>query len=181
MTTFHYRPDGRDDRRPRCLLETGTRPRRSRPGYSLLIEELECRRCPSSAAGPRRGGHRPPRRPQRQPRESAQTAVGAIDLYQVSVDTDGLFVAQVQAAGFDTRLSLLDGQGQLLIQSEASSPQRPRRPRRHAPDRRRLLPDGAGPDRQRLVYVGDQFRRRDRAGAAARRQQRLRTPSPSRT
>ena len=47
--------------------------------------------------------------------------IGATDLYQVNVDADGLFVAQVHAQGFDTRLSMLDGQGQMLIQSEASS------------------------------------------------------------
>ncbi len=51
--------------------------------------------------------------------------VGATELYHVPVDADGLLTVQVQPLGFGSRLSLLDGQGQLLIQSEASSPENP--------------------------------------------------------
>jgi hypothetical protein len=53
------------------------------------------------------------------------TGPGAHDLYRVRVDGNGLLVAQVHASGTDTILSLLDGQGKVLIQSEATSPRIP--------------------------------------------------------
>ncbi|MDR3636419.1 MAG: FG-GAP-like repeat-containing protein [Isosphaeraceae bacterium] len=50
----------------------------------------------------------------------AQT--GGQDLYRFTLDADGLLTAQVNPAGFNTLLSLRDGHGNVLIQSEAISP-----------------------------------------------------------
>ncbi|HEV3164586.1 MAG TPA: hypothetical protein VGZ22_11210 [Isosphaeraceae bacterium] len=50
---------------------------------------------------------------------------GGQDQYRVTLDGAGRLVAYVHATGFDTRLSLLDGQGDVLIQSEATSPSIP--------------------------------------------------------
>jgi hypothetical protein len=47
--------------------------------------------------------------------------VGATDLYQITVDSDGIFKAVASPDGFETEMSLLDGTGQMLIQSEAAS------------------------------------------------------------
>ena len=125
MTTFHYRPDERHKPRRHLSAEPETRAAERGRATPSPIEELERRRCPSPAPGLAAAAIDLPVDPNVSRVESARRAIGAIDLYQVNVDTDGLFVAQVQAQGFDTRLSLLDGQGQLLIQSEASSPQDP--------------------------------------------------------
>jgi hypothetical protein len=119
MTTFHLRPDERNDRR-RLFPSRRKRVQPTRFGHAIGIEELEHRLCPSSAAGLTSSAS--------DLRADPNVSLvghfegnGAINLYRFSADTEGLFVAQVRAAGFDTRLSLLGGQGQLLIQSEAAS------------------------------------------------------------
>ena len=52
-------------------------------------------------------------------------APGEVAFFQINPTTDGRLVAQVHAAGATTRLSLLDGQGQVLIQSDGQSPGNP--------------------------------------------------------
>ncbi len=100
------------------------RRRRARAGRPLAIEMLESRRCPSASAGLLAAavslGADPNVGLTGQLAGSAST-----DLYHVSVDSGGLLTAQVHPLGFGSRLSLLDGQGNLLIESEASSPQNP--------------------------------------------------------
>jgi len=123
MMTLDYRADRRSNPR-RLFRRSRKRPRPTRSGSPFLIEELELRSCPSLAPGLASAAIDLPVDPNVS-RVSQLQEIGATDLYQVSVDADGLFVAQVHAQGFDTRLSLLDGQGQLLIQSEASSPGNP--------------------------------------------------------
>ena len=124
---------------------------------------------PQRRPGPRRRRHQPPHRPERQPRGSAPGRSARPSSTTSASTPTGSLTAQVHALGFDTRLSLLDGQGNMLIQSEASSAQDPDdRVAMHV-DRRRLFPDGAGPDRQRLIHHDDQLHRRDRAVAAALR------------
>ena len=49
-------------------------------------------------------------------------APGAVALFQIDPNTDGRLVAQVHAEGATTRLSLLDAQGQVLMQSDGQSP-----------------------------------------------------------
>jgi hypothetical protein len=49
------------------------------------------------------------------------TAPGQADTYVLTVPQDGLLTATVQAAGIPTRLSLSDGNGHLLIQSDGQS------------------------------------------------------------
>ena len=50
---------------------------------------------------------------------------GGQTTYRVTLDGDGLLAAQVQPSGFNSVLSLLDSQGQLVIESEATSPTNP--------------------------------------------------------
>jgi hypothetical protein len=52
-------------------------------------------------------------------------AAGNTVFYQVAPTTGGKLVAQVSAAGAALRLSLLDGQGQALMQSDGQSPAKP--------------------------------------------------------
>ncbi len=97
---------------------------RTRAVNSLAIEELECRRCLSTAAGLLSAAVNLPIDPNvgltgRLP------GVGSTELYRVSVNVNGLLTAQVQPLGFGSRLTLLDSQGDLLIESEASSAQDP--------------------------------------------------------
>src|SRR5271157_507910 len=49
-------------------------------------------------------------------------APGEVAFFQIDPTTDGRLVAQVHAEGATTRLSLLDGQGQVLMQSDGQSP-----------------------------------------------------------
>ena len=49
-------------------------------------------------------------------------APGEVVFFQIDPNTDGRLVAQVHAEGATTRLSLLDGQGQVLMQSDGQSP-----------------------------------------------------------
>ncbi len=123
MTACHDRPDRRSST-PRLCPWSRQRARKARSGNPNLIEELERRSCPSSTAGLAAAAIDLPIDPNVS-RTSQLQGIGAIDLYQVNIDADGLFAAQVHPEGFDTRLSLLDGQGNLLIESEASSPQNP--------------------------------------------------------
>ena len=121
MTTFHCQPQKRNDRR-RLFAPARNRVRPARSNYPVRLEELERRLCPSSAPGLASAAVILPVDPNVS-RLGQLAGNGAVELFQVNVDTDGLFVANVHATGLETRLSLLDGQGQLLIQSEASSPQ----------------------------------------------------------
>jgi hypothetical protein len=91
---------------------------------ALRFEELECRRCPSTCAGLLSASLSLPTDPSISLTGQLQEA-GSSEVYHVPVDTHGLLAVQVQPQGFSTRLSLLGGGGQLLIQSEASSPQDP--------------------------------------------------------
>lgn len=50
------------------------------------------------------------------------SASGAQNVYAFSLDNDANLQAQLHPAGFDTLLSLLDDQGRILIESEASTP-----------------------------------------------------------
>src|SRR5262249_2005301 len=56
---------------------------------------------------------------------SAAIAPGAPAYFQVHPATDAYLVAQVHADGTITRLSLLDGQGNVLVQSDGQSPGKP--------------------------------------------------------
>jgi len=47
---------------------------------------------------------------------------GDVAFFQINPTTDGRLVARVHAEGATTRLSLLDGQGQVLMQSDGQSP-----------------------------------------------------------
>ena len=49
-------------------------------------------------------------------------APGEVAFFQIDPTTDGRLVAQVHAEGATTRLSLLDAQGQVLMQSDGQSP-----------------------------------------------------------
>ena len=49
-------------------------------------------------------------------------APGEVAFFQIDPTTDGRLVARVHAEGATTRLSLLDGQGQVLMQSDGQSP-----------------------------------------------------------
>jgi hypothetical protein len=98
------------------------RPAQSR--RALAIEELECRRCPSAAPGLLAAAISLPTDPNAGLTGNLSSA-GSTELYHVPVDADGLLTAQVHPLGFSTRLSVLDGQGNILIQSEASSAQDP--------------------------------------------------------
>lgn len=55
-------------------------------------------------------------------RQGTLQAQGASDLYRFQLDAQGLVTAKVHAQGFDTILALLDSDGRVLIQSEATSP-----------------------------------------------------------
>jgi len=115
-----------DTRRGECPRQRRT-VRRPWPPHALrplAFEELEYRRCPSAAAGLAAAAQNLPVDPNISRAGQLQGA-GAIELYQVPIDASGLLTAQVHAQGFDTRLSLLDGQGNMLIESEASTPQNP--------------------------------------------------------
>ncbi len=87
----------------------------------LGLEILESRRCPAPAAGLLAAASNLPIDP-----NTGVTgelgASGSTALYHVAVDTNGLLTALLHPTGTATRLSLLDGQGHVLIQSEASSP-----------------------------------------------------------
>ena len=48
-------------------------------------------------------------------------APGGLDFFRIDPTTDQLLIAQVRAEGAHTRLSLLDGQGHLLVQSDGLS------------------------------------------------------------
>ena len=52
-------------------------------------------------------------------------APGEVAFFQIDPNTDGRLVAQVHAEGATTRLSLLDAQGQVLMQSDGQSPGNP--------------------------------------------------------
>src|SRR5271166_510131 len=52
-------------------------------------------------------------------------APGEVAFFQIDPTTDGRLVARVHAEGATTRLSLLDGQGQVLMQSDGQSPGNP--------------------------------------------------------
>ena len=52
-------------------------------------------------------------------------APGEVAFFQIDPTTDGRLVAQVHAEGATTRLSLLDAQGQVLMQSDGQSPDNP--------------------------------------------------------
>ena len=49
-------------------------------------------------------------------------APGEVAFFQIDPTTDGRLVARVHAEGATTRLSLLDGQSQVLMQSDGQSP-----------------------------------------------------------
>jgi hypothetical protein len=49
-------------------------------------------------------------------------APGEVAFFQIDPTTDGRLVARVHAEGATTRLSLLDGQGQVLMQGDGQSP-----------------------------------------------------------
>ena len=49
-------------------------------------------------------------------------APGEVAFFQIDPTTDGRLVARVHAEGATTRLSLLDGQGQVLMQSDGQLP-----------------------------------------------------------
>ncbi len=49
-------------------------------------------------------------------------APGEVAFFQIDPTTDGRLVARVHAEGATKRLSLLDGQGQVLMQSDGQSP-----------------------------------------------------------
>ena len=123
MTTWPQPAQGRSGSR-RFFSQGPRRPRSPRAGRLLAIEELECRRCPSAAAGLAAAAINLPVDPNVGLGGQLQ-GTGSTELYHVSVNADGLLVAQVHALGLDTRLSLLDDQGNMLIESEASSSQNP--------------------------------------------------------
>ena len=52
-------------------------------------------------------------------------APGEVAFFQIDPTTDGRLVARVHAEGATTRLSLLDAQGQVLMQSDGQSPGNP--------------------------------------------------------
>ena len=60
---------------------------------------------------------------------------GRADTYRIDTSGDGRLVAQLQAQGITTRLSLLDAQGQVLVQSDGLSPANPDDADRPAPAR----------------------------------------------
>ncbi len=48
--------------------------------------------------------------------------VGQVDSYRIDTTTDALLVVRVQSVGVSTRLSLVDSQGRLLVQSDGIAP-----------------------------------------------------------
>ena len=89
--------------------------------HLLSIEILESRRCPAPAAGLLAAASNLPIDPNAGV-TGALAASGSTALYHVAVDANGLLTALLHPTGTATRLSLLDGQGHVLIQSEATSP-----------------------------------------------------------
>jgi hypothetical protein len=116
MTHSHRQTGGRPGFPPRGP----GRSRGPRPGRHLVIEELECRRCPSITPGLAAAAISLPNDPNSTVAGELQGTSASV-LYQASVDADGILVGQVDPQGFGTRLSLLDSQGNLLAESEASS------------------------------------------------------------
>ena len=55
-------------------------------------------------------------------RQGILTSPGDFNLFEIDPTTDGRLVARVHAEGATTRLSLLDAQGQVLMQSDGQSP-----------------------------------------------------------
>jgi hypothetical protein len=53
------------------------------------------------------------------------SSAGQVDSYRIDTANEGIFVAQVHPQGLTTRLSLLDSQGRVLVQSESLSPTDP--------------------------------------------------------
>jgi hypothetical protein len=121
MTPSHRRPNGRFAT-ARVLNRGRHYGRRVRSGSLGWFDELERRSCPSAASGLTAAAIDLSTDPNVSHSSQLQ-AIGAVELYRFNIDTNGLLVAQVEASGLGTRLSMLDANGQLLIQSEASSPQ----------------------------------------------------------
>jgi hypothetical protein len=121
MMTFDGRKTDRLDRR-----RDRRQSRRQRSGLFFYVvgspEVLELRSCPAGTSGLAAAAIVLPVDPNVSEVRDLQGS-GASDLFEVTIDTDGQFTAQVQMANFASRISLLDDQGQLLIQSEASSPE----------------------------------------------------------
>src|SRR5208337_3598739 len=57
--------------------------------------------------------------------KTGMLSANEVVFFQISPTTDGRLVAQVHAEGATTRLSLLDVQGQVLMQSDGQSPAHP--------------------------------------------------------
>ena len=50
---------------------------------------------------------------------------GLVDTYRIDTSSDGRLIVQVDSLGITTRLSLLDAQGQVLVESDGLSPTNP--------------------------------------------------------
>ena len=99
-------------------------PRRPRPRHRWSFEQLEDRTLLSAVPGADVLAAVAPKIALGIP-TTGTLAPGEVAFFQIDPTTDGRLVAQVHAAGATTRLSLLDAQGQVLMQSDGQSPDNP--------------------------------------------------------
>ena len=104
----------------RTPREQAAVPRRLPPRHRWSFEELEDRALLSAGPGadlgnaPTLGGP--------SVTVTGTVAPGGPLIYKVDPGSGGLLTARVHAAGLDARLSLLDANGQVLVQSDGQSP-----------------------------------------------------------
>lgn len=115
----HQPPDLRGHVLTARCSRAGSRRHRKHAGLRLLVEYLELRRV-LSTLNPSDTVFDLPTDPTVQ-RTGWIADIGGRDVYQVPIDGDGRLVATAHAEGVATRLSLLDDQGHVLIESEAIS------------------------------------------------------------
>jgi hypothetical protein len=118
------------------LLQTGSRRRRSRPSGSWLAERLEDRRLLAGDVSVSALLNGPQVDAEVEPNDTRETAIAIasgvptsgtiarndIDLFRLTPAQGGRLGARVYAEGTAIRLSLLDEQGRLLVQSDGISP-----------------------------------------------------------
>jgi len=121
MTTWFPRPERR--RGPQQGEPRWRGPERRRPTPGLLVVDRLEARCLMRGGAQIAVSAAVDFLPHPTAEVSGRAATGqAPDVFRITVTSESRLVAHVHATGFDTRLSLLDGTGAVLIQSEATSP-----------------------------------------------------------